>query len=158
MEASVSVSFNILCRILTDILFILQYKMSLFMDKEILLFDNATSASTGKTLTAIDWQHVVLTLATSWSANFTVKIKWSNQEFAPDFSAAASVTNRWEHLQVRDLQTAAAIDGNTWITFAGTDAVRMLEVNINRVKWISATITSYTAGNITLAALWSNNQ
>lgn len=129
--------------------------MSLFMDKEILLFNGATTApaTANSPFCAIDRQHVVLTLASSGSANFTIKIKGSTQDTPPDFSVAATVTNRWEHMQLKDLQDGSTITGSTGISFAGADAVRMLEVNINRVKWISATITARSAGAITLTAI-----
>lgn len=128
--------------------------MSLFMDKEILLFNGATATGTPTSpFCAIDWQHVVLTLASSGSANFTIKVKGSTQDTPPDFSAAATVTNRWEHMQLKDLTDGSTVAGATGVSFAGADAVRMFEVNINRVKWISATITARSAGAITLAAI-----
>lgn len=132
--------------------------MSLFMDQEYLIFDAATTASTGNTMLALDWQHVILTLSSTSSANFTIKIQWSNSLNKPDFSAARTVSNRREYIQIKDLQNAASIDGDTGVTFAGTDDVRMFEVNTNRLKWISATITAISAWSVTLSALWVNNQ
>lgn len=84
--------------------------MSLFMDKEILLFNGATATGTSvRPFCAIDRQHVVLTLASSGSANFTIKIKGSTQDTPPDFSLAATVTNRWEHMQLKDLQDGSTV-------------------------------------------------
>ena len=132
--------------------------MSLFMDQEYKIFDAATSTSTGNTMLAIDRQHVILTLSSASNANFTIKIQGSNSLEKPDFSAARTVNNRWEYIQIKDLQNAASIDGDTGVSFAGTDDVRMFEVNTNRLKWICATITAHSAGAITLTALWVNNQ
>lgn len=132
--------------------------MALFMDKEYLLFDGATAASSASGMLAIDRQHVILTLSSASSANFTIKIQGSNSIEKPDFSAARTVSNRREYIQVKDLENAASIDGDTGVSFAGTDDVRMFEVNTNRLRWVSATITARSAGAITLSALWVNNQ
>lgn len=132
--------------------------MALFMDKEYLLFNWAVATASAGGMLAIDRQHVLLTLSSSASANFTIKIQGSNSIEKPDFSAARTVSNRWEYIQIRDLQNAAAIDWDTGVAFAGTDDVRMFEVNTNRLRWVSATITARSAGAITLSALWVNNQ
>lgn len=132
--------------------------MSLFMDKEYLLFDWATSAISDTGMLAIDRQHVILTLSSSGNANFTIKIQGSNSIDKPDFSVPRTVSNRWEYIQIKDLQNAASIDWDTGVSFAGTDDIRMFEVNTNRLRWISATITVYSAGAVTLSALWVNNQ
>jgi hypothetical protein len=99
-----------------------------------------------------NFRHVMLTLATSGSANFTIKFQISNSKDAPNFAAARSATNRWEYVSIKDLQSTTGIDGDTGVAFAGTDDVRMFEVNTNGQRWISASITAYVAGAI---SLWS---
>lgn len=55
----------------------------------------------------------MLTLSSATSANFTIKFQGSYSSVKPDFSAAQSNTNRWDYIQVRDIQNNAAIDGDT---------------------------------------------
>ena len=70
----------------------------------------------------------------------------------PNFSAARSATNRWEHVDVFDLQSGTSIDGDTGVSFAGTDDVRMFELNTNGQRWVCAQITAISAGEVTLLA------
>jgi hypothetical protein len=122
------------------------------------IFSAAAATGTGRILSAIDRQHIVFTLSSASSGAFTVKFQWSNSDVAPDFSAARTTSNEWEYIQVKDYQNAAAIDGDTGIAFAGTDDVRIVELNDNVLKWVCATITAYSAGTVTLRVLWANNQ
>jgi hypothetical protein len=105
-----------------------------------------------------DWQHIMLCLSSASSANFTIKIQGSFSETAPTFSAGRSATNRWDYIQIKDLQNNAAIDGDTGVAFAGTDDVRMFEVNVNGLKWVSAEITAISAGTVNLQLSAFNNQ
>lgn len=118
--------------------------------EEMALFSAVAATGTAPAQLVENFRHVMLTLASASSANFTIKFQISNSRVMPDFSAARSVTNRWEYVQVKDLQSAAGIDGDTGVAFAGTDDVRMFEVNTNGHRWICATITDYAAGAISL--------
>jgi hypothetical protein len=106
----------------------------------------------------MDFMNVVATLSSSGSANFTIKFQWSTQDSAPDFATAQSPTNKRDYIQVKDYQNNSSIDGDTWISFAGTDDVRIVEWNTNWLKWIWATITARVAGAINLSIVWFDNQ
>lgn len=105
-----------------------------------------------------DWQHVLFTLSSQSSANFTIKFQGSSSRLPPDFSAAQTATNRWEYIQVKDYQSGAGIDGDTGVAFAGTDDVRKFELNTNGMRWVSAVITAISAGSVNLALSAYNNQ
>lgn len=126
--------------------------------EEVPLF--SAKAATGSTVAfpVSDRQHVFATYSSTGSANFTMKFQVSDQIVAPDFSSAASATNRWTYVQVKELITATAIDGATGIAQAGADAVRLFEVNTNGQRWFGATITAYAAGAINLHVCAKNNQ
>lgn len=128
------------------------------LSSESFLFTGATATGSTIPMLVMDFMNVIATLASSWSANFTIKFQWSIQDTAPNFAAAQSATNRWTYIQVKDYQDNSSIDGNTWISFAGTDAVRMVEWNTNGLKWIGATITARSAWAITLSIVWFDNQ
>jgi len=114
------------------------------------ILNAVASASTGTALLVQDYRHLILALDTANSANFTVKVQGSIQEDLPDFSAAQSVSNRWDYVQIKDLEDGTSVDGDLGVAAAGTDDHRMFEINTNGLRWICATITAYTAGNITL--------
>lgn len=121
--------------------------------EEIKIFDAAAATATAGTPQLVEnYRHVALTLASSGNANFTIKFQISNSRVAPNFASPRSATNRWEYVNVKDLQNNTGIDGDTGVAFAGTDDVRMFEVNTNGQRWVSASITAYAAGAI---SLWS---
>lgn len=126
--------------------------------QEQIIFTAKGATGTGLALLVDDFQHVLLTLSSASSANFTIKFQASNSDTCPAFGSAQSVTNRWDYIQVKDLQSGTAIGGDTGVAFAGTDDVRLFEVNSSGQKWICATITARAAGTVTLTAKAFNNK
>ena len=114
------------------------------------ILNAVASASTGTALLVQDYIHLVIALDTANNANFTVKIQGSIQEDLPDFSAAQSASNQWGYIQIKDLEDESPFNGSVGVSAAGTDDHRMFEINENGLRWVCATITAYTAGNITL--------
>lgn len=108
-----------------------------------------TSTDVGTSLLISDYQNVVISVASSGSASFTIKFQGSIADTCPDFSAAKSVTNPWEYIQVKDYQNDASINGSTGVTFSGDDC-RLFEFNTNGLSWINAVITSYSSGAVTV--------
>jgi len=104
----------------------------------------------GSNILVEDFQHIVLSLDTIDSANLVVKFAGSLSDTEPDFSAAQSTTNRWDYIEVKDLQDGSAVDGDTGITMGGTDDHRILEANINGLKWFTAIVTARSAGSVTV--------
>lgn len=114
---------------------------------------NAKDATgTGLTMLVEDYDHVVIQLTSATSANFTVKCQGSVSDDAPDFSASQVATNAWDYIDMIDLQNNASIDGDTGVAFAGTDDVRLFEVNVNALKWLCFTVTARSAGTVTVKA------
>lgn len=106
-----------------------------------------------------DFRNAVFSFATDGggTADLTVKFAGSIQDVAPDFSAAQSVTNHFDYIEVVDLQNGTAIDGDIGISVAGADDYRMFEANVNGLKWICPVVTSYTAGSVTVkVSVFSN--
>lgn len=104
-----------------------------------------------------DWKIVLLQFATASSANMTVKFQISYSDTCPDFSAAQSVSNHWDYVNVVDLQPGTAIAGDTGIALSGTDDFRNLELNTNGAKWLNAVVTAYAAGSVTVKMKGVNN-
>ena len=102
----------------------------------------------GKIMNVSDFQNVIISIDTINSANFTVKFQGSIAEIAPDFLKTQATTNSWDYIEIIDLQNGSAIDGDTGIAPAGSDDHRIFEFNINGLKWVTANLTSWTAGNL----------
>jgi len=121
------------------------------------IFREKDEASTGVAIQAEDWKFVLLTLSSSDTGNFTIKFQGSMSDTCPNFAAARTVSNRWEYIQVKDLQSGSAIDGDTGITWTADDVVR-LETIFSGYKWVTATITTYSTGKVTLTAKLCDNK
>jgi len=116
------------------------------------------TTGTGVAMQVEDWEHILITLSSQTSANFTVKFQGSHSATAPDFSGAQTATNEWDYIQIKDYQNNAAIDGDTGVAFAGTDDVRLFEFNTNGLKWVTATVTARSAGSVNVKFKgYSNN-
>ena len=114
------------------------------------IFYQKGATGTGKAIRVQDFSSVLLTLSSQDSANFTIKFQGSCSETAPDFSASQSGTNKWDYIQVKDRQNDQGINGDTGVAFAGTDDVRIFELNTNGMTWVCATITARSAGSANL--------
>jgi hypothetical protein len=113
----------------------------------------------GTTALVNDFKNLTLCLATADSANLVIKFQASIQDTAPNFAAAATVSNQWDYVAVYDLQNPSSIvAGDTGITLSGTDDVRNLLVNIDGIKWLNAVISSHVAGAVTLTGVAYTNQ
>ena len=110
----------------------------------------AVGAGTGQNVS--EYSHIDLFLATASSANGTIQFQGSMSHTEPTWASAQSVTNRWDYIQVVDLEDGAGIDGDTGIALTGTDDFRLLEANVNGLKWVNARITTWSAGAWTVKA------
>jgi hypothetical protein len=112
----------------------------------------------GTPMLVSDFMHLVLSFATASNANLTVKFQGSISDECPDFSAAQSVTNMWDYIQVKDLEDGSSIDGDTGVACAGTDDFRQFELNVNGLKWINAVVTARSAGAVTVSCMPFSNE
>lgn len=118
--------------------------------KEYTIMSAKAATGIGNNIFVEDFRHCVISVNTASSANGTLKFQGSIAESAPDFSAAQSVSNSWDYVEVKDLQDGSAIDGDTGVAPAGTDDHRLFEVNINGLRWLNARLTAYSAGAFTV--------
>jgi len=105
-----------------------------------------TASLKGRTKFVDGFRHLELHLDTSGTATMTIKVQGSFQESMPNFNAAQSITNRWDYIEIKDLQDGSAIDGDTGISPAGADDHRVFEVNTNGLRWMNVAVTSWTQG------------
>lgn len=124
---------------------------------EQLIFNAKTADGTGKIIDVESFRHILLTLSSSDTASFVINFQGSMSDIAPNFATARSVTNRWEYIQTKDMQSGIAIDGDTGVTYAVDDVTRY-ETVFSGYKWICATISSYAAGKVTLSVKLYDNK
>jgi hypothetical protein len=70
----------------------------------------------------------------------------------PDLGLAQSVTNRYDFIEVVDLEDGALIDGDTGFVVASADNHVSYEANVNAKRWVSCVFTAGTAGEFTVTA------
>lgn len=115
-----------------------------------------------------EYTNINISVETSGSANFTFKCAGSLGKLlsdvtsgygdCPNFGGTQSKSNPYTFLQTINYDTAAAVNGATGITSAGTDLHNQYEININRQKWFTVVPTAWSAGALTVKAIVSTNQ
>lgn len=127
--------------------------------RETLINSTSTSVHTGVRVS--DYRTCILSIKGSPSANLKVFIKGSIGDTRPDFTVASAVrsTNNqtWDFLEVIDMQNGAAIDGDTGVALSG-NVIRLVEVNVNALDWLSVHSTAVVAGTVTVAAALMTNE
>ena len=111
----------------------------------------------------VDFRNAILHVATAGTATLTVKVGASSGKSAssidsPDFADTQAVANLFDFIQLIDLEDASPLDGDDGVAFAGADAIRKFEANINASRWISCIISAWTQGAVTVTLLLTDNQ
>jgi len=114
--------------------------------------DTGTGAHTyhlkGKMIFVGDYRHKKIMLNFVTTPTMTVKFQSSDQLDSVDCSLAQSATNRWDYVEVVDSQNGASVDGDTGVACAGTADNRTFVLNEDASQWISASVTSWSAGTL----------
>lgn len=104
----------------------------------------------GTSIDVADHRHLMIEIATASSANLTVKCQGAIGDTAPDFATAQSASNVWDYIAMVDLQNGQPVEGDTGFSVAGTDDVRLFEINTNGLNWLNFNVTARTAGSVTI--------
>lgn len=115
-----------------------------------------------KILLVSSFRNIILSFISSSSLSATIKLAGSlgkpasnvssDGDDTPNFAATISKSNPYQYVQLINLDTAAAVNGATGITSAGTDLNTQYEVNVNGLKYFCPILTAWTAGVFTLKA------
>lgn len=131
--------------------------MSRQVQKDIVIFNAQTGNGIGEDILVSSFRNAVVSIATSGSANLTIKCQGAIGSALPDFSAAQSVSNMWDYVQMVDLEDGNPIEGDTGLVFTGTDDHRLFEININSIDWLNFRVSGYSAGNVTVKLTLTDN-
>lgn len=112
-----------------------------------------TSTGVGNSIQVSDAESIIIAISSSNNANFTVKVAGAIGNMPPDFSSAKSVTNHYDYVQAIDLNTGDATDGDVGIVASGTDIIKLYEVNVASLDWITLNIIAISAGAVTAKAM-----
>lgn len=125
--------------------------------KKYLVLDAKAVAGVGNNIEVDDFMHMILQV---WfaAATLTIKAQGSISEDCPDFSAARSLTNQWEYIELVDYESSSNIDGSTGIAVTSNSSCRLLELNVNGLKWINIEVSSVTGGTVSIIARLFNNK
>ena len=115
------------------------------------LLDKATAEGSSIAYPIEDYEHMMLTVATEWNAEGSIRFWGSFADNAPDVTEDFSIDNQFFFISVRNIEDGTNVDWLTWITLEWTDVVNAYLVNVPWLKWIGATIQSYTAGTINVS-------
>lgn len=113
--------------------------------------------------TALDvskYDDISLQVSCEASTSLTLKFQASLSNTAPDFSAAQTASNHWDYVAVYDYQDPSAtgqpIPGDTGISFSAVSVANSCTnylVNVDNIQWLSAEISSHSAGSVTVNAI-----
>lgn len=113
-------------------------------------FSAKAATGAGNVINVMDFRNAMISIGTASSANMTIKVQVGLGDTAPDFTAAASATNRWSYADLALSNGGGAItDGDTGLVWSGTDAVQIAEVNTNGIDWLALNMTARAAGSAT---------
>ena len=145
------------------------YLVPLFIDRplgfgkdvvaEQVLLPTTLEVATSTGITVSSYQNVGFTVSTL-STSGTVKFGCSMMDSLPTFATLPTASNRWQYVDVIDLQDGASIDGNTGIVFAlGSTTIRQVVINNNVFKHCASFFTPSTGniGSTTVRLLPVNN-
>ena len=106
-----------------------------------------------------NYKHLILVISTASSGAGTLKVAGS---ILPSddvtFSTAAAVDNEWDYIAAYNLEDAAAVEGDTGVVYAGTDAVEQLIINTYGMTSIAVNLSGYSAGAFDVKLFVVNNQ
>ncbi len=111
-----------------------------------------TATGIGNWMLVEDWRHITADIDFATSPTMTIKCVGSISDDAPTPTSAQSASNRYDFMEMIDLQSGSDIDGDTGIAVAGSSDHRQVNINTDGLKWITFYITSYSAGNASVKA------
>ena len=120
---------------------------------EITLLNAKAATGIGGQMDVSDYDNVVLSVGTASSANLTVKFAGATSATTPDVTAAQTVANMYDFIDVTDMQSQASIDGDTGLAPIGTDDFRLFRVDVRGLKWLIPVVTARSAGSVTVKAI-----
>jgi hypothetical protein len=132
-----------------------------FSNPEVAVHSTKAATGVGTTVNVEDFQHIVVKVSAAVNSTLTFKFQGSISDTGPDFSAAQSATNHWDYVSAYDLQDpSSVIVGDTGVSL-NNDTVanntHLYLINTDGLRWFNISVTAYTDGSLTAAAVGFTN-
>jgi hypothetical protein len=101
-----------------------------------------------------DFKNMAIMVSGAGTASMTLQVVGSIADTAPTLSSAASATNPYSLIQIKEMIDDGNFNGQVTIA---ADGVRMFRVNVDQLEWIGVKVSAYTSGNITVTLLALDN-
>lgn len=111
--------------------------------------NGAAATGVGTAILIQSFRHANLSISMTGMGSgddVTFKIRGSNQKDV-DLSAAASASNRWDYIDVVDLEDKSSIDGDTGINITTANDTREFAINTDGLMWVAVEISALTDAN-----------
>ena len=119
--------------------------------------DDSASSADYKILGGAGLKNVQFQVMGSNTSVLSVEFRGSLSEEAPDFAAASTAANPWFSIAIVNATSGSVIAGGTGVVLAA-NAVVGGELNLsNPPRHLTAVVTDYTSGNVTVIAEVTNN-
>ncbi len=118
----------------------------------ITILDAKAATGVGNPIMVGDYENIIIYIATASSANLTVNCQGSIADESPTWGDAASVSNKWDYVEMKNLQSGEAVDGDTGVAFTGTDGVEQYILNTSGLEWVNFVVTARSAGSVSVFA------
>lgn len=92
----------------------------------------------------------------SGGAAYTVRVRGTSSQIAPDLTSSDAPGNEWTYIQLRDNNSGNYITGSTGIVIAA-DGTIQFDLNTDVLTYFAVEISSYTSGTISGFAVLTNN-
>lgn len=121
------------------------------------VLDGVTANGAGVVLDVSNYKAVEVQVRTTGNTTATIKFAFSMSMTKPDFTKSPSYTNPYDFAQLSWLNNDSSFTGANGIVLAGTDIIRIYEVNTNFIRWICPIVSGYSAGTITVETDCAND-
>jgi len=125
------------------------------------ILDQHAATGAGIALDVSDYRYIVFQVSAALNSSLTFNFQGSVLDTAPDFSATQSESNHWDYIATYDLQTpASVITGDGGVTLNDSSVAsncRLYCLNVDLIKWVNVSVSSFTDGNVTVKAACAND-
>lgn len=133
--------------------------MSRSKSETIRTIDEAAADQVMTAMAVDDFRNVIVAVSVTGFTG-TVKFQGSikaKQGERVDFSAAATSSNPWDYVQVKELQNDSAVAGDTGVAFSAITGVTLYEVNVNALKWFGVEVSGHAGGTVSVDVFCTGN-
>lgn len=104
-----------------------------------------------------DYRHGVIDVIMTGFTG-TIKVKVSNQEDAPDFSAPSTLTNYWSYLDLKGRDDGGGtVVGTTGLTGTVTTSNNSYALNADAIRWAAIDVEAASAGDVSVLISGATN-